>query len=99
MTNDEPLPQGEIIRSLLAAIGIEVKIRAVPVVLAKTAGALCEMTWSIFGLKSEPPVTRFSIEQLATAHWFDTRAAKRDFAYTPLISIQEGLQRLREQGL
>jgi nucleoside-diphosphate-sugar epimerase len=99
VTNDEPLPQGEIIRRLLAAIGIEVKIRAVPVVLAKTAGAICEMAWSIFGLKSEPPVTRFSVEQLATAHWFDTRAAKRDFAYAPLISIQEGLQRLREQGL
>ena len=99
VTNDEPLPQGEIIRRLLAAIGIEVKIRAVPVVLAKTAGAICEMTWSIFGLKSEPPVTRFSVAQLATAHWFDTRAAKRDFDYVPAISIEEGLKRLREQGL
>lgn len=99
VTNDEPLPQGEIVRRLLEAIGIEVKIRAVPVVLAKTAGAICETAWSIFGWKSEPPITRFSVEQLATAHWFDTRAAKRDFAYAPAISIKEGLQRLREQGL
>jgi len=99
VTNDEPLPQGEIIRRLLAAIGIEVRIRAVPAVLAKTAGALCEKAWLIFGLKSEPPITVFSVEQLATSHWFDTSAAKRDFAYTPTISIQEGLQRLHEQGL
>jgi nucleoside-diphosphate-sugar epimerase len=99
VTNNEPMPQGEIVTKLLAAIGIEVRIRAVPVVLAKTAAAICEMAWSAFGLKSEPPVTRFSVEQLATAHWFDTRAAKRDFAYEPTISIEEGLQRLHEQGL
>jgi nucleoside-diphosphate-sugar epimerase len=99
VTNNEPMPQGEIIKQLLAAIGIEARIRAVPVVLAKTAGAICELTWSAFGLKSEPPVTRFSVEQLATAHWFDTSAAKRDFNYEPAIRIKEGLRRLREQGL
>jgi len=38
VTNNEPLPQGEIIQRLLAAIGIEVRIRAVPVGLAMTAG-------------------------------------------------------------
>ena len=96
VTNNEPMPQGEIIRMLLAAIGIDVKIRAVPVGIAKTAGALCETAWRTFGLKSEPPVTRFSVEQLATAHWFDTRAAERDFGYVPAITIAEGLDRLRE---
>jgi len=99
VTNNEPLPQGEIIRNLLAAIGMEVRIRAVPVALAKAAGTLCESAWNVFGLKSEPPVTRFSVEQLATSHWFDTSAAKRDFDYVPAISISEGLLRLREQGL
>jgi len=95
VTNDEPLPQGEIIRRLLAAIGIEVRIRAVPVRAAMTAGALCEFTWRVLKLKSEPPVTRFSVEQLATEHWFDTRAARRDFGYRPTITIAEGLERLR----
>jgi nucleoside-diphosphate-sugar epimerase len=99
VTNNEPMPQGEIITRLLAAIGIEVTIRPVPVVLAKTAGAICEMTWKAFGLKSEPPVTRFSVEQLATTHWFNTGAARRDFGYEPTISIKEGLRRLQQQGL
>lgn len=96
VTNNEPLPQGEIIQRLLAAIGIEVRIRAVPVGLALAAGAVCEFTWWALRLKSEPPVTRFAVEQLATAHWFDTRAAERDFGYLPAISIAEGLQRLAE---
>jgi nucleoside-diphosphate-sugar epimerase len=94
VTNNEPLPQGQIIRRLLAAIGIEVRIRAVPVGAAMTAGAICEFVWRALRLNSEPPVTRFSVEQLATAHWFDTRAAERDFGYLPAITIAEGLQRL-----
>jgi nucleoside-diphosphate-sugar epimerase len=95
VTNNEPLPQGEIITRMLAAVGIEVRIRAVPVGLAKAAGAVCEVAWRALRLRSEPPVTRFSVEQLATAHWFDTRAAERDFGYRPTITIAEGLERLR----
>ena len=96
VTNNEPMAQGEIIRKLLAAIGIQVEIRAVPVGLAMKAGAVCEWAWNALSLKSEPPVTRFSVEQLATAHWFDTTAATRDFGYLPKFSIEEGLKILGE---
>jgi len=96
VTNNEPLPQGEIIRRLLSAIGIEVTIRAVPVSAAMAAGAICEFIWRALKLRSEPPVTRFSVEQLATEHWFDTRAAEHDFGYRPTITIAEGLERLRK---
>lgn len=95
VTNHQPLPQGEIIQKLLAAMGIQVSIRAVPVGIAMTAGAICETAWRTLRLKSEPPVTRFSVEQLATAHWFDTRAAEQDFGYSPRISIDEGLSLLK----
>lgn len=95
VTNNEPFPQGEIIRRLLTAAGIRVRIRAVPAGIARSAGFLCETAWRTLRLKSEPPVTRFSVEQLATAHWFDIRAAERDFGYTPRISIDEGLDLLR----
>ena len=99
VTNNEPLPQGEIIQRLLAALGIEVRIKPVPAKLALAAGALCEWAWRFFMLKGEPPVTRFSVEQLATAHWFDTSAAVRDFGYLQSISIVEGLAILAEKGL
>lgn len=99
ITNNEPMPQGEIIRKLLAAIGIDVTIRSVPPGLAKMAGAVCETIWQILKLKSEPPVTRFSVEQLATAHWFDTSAALQDFGYEPKVTISEGLKLLRESHL
>lgn len=99
VTNHEPLPQGEIIQRLLAALGVEVRIRAVPAGVAMTAGALAESAWRLLRLGSEPPVTRFSVEQLATAHWFDPAAARRDFGYSPEYSIAEALEILARKGL
>ena len=98
ISNDEPLPQGEIIQRLLAAIGVRAEIRAVPVWLARAAGALCETAWPLLGLKSEPPVTRFSVNQLTTAHWYNISAAKRDLAYRPEFTITEGLDALQRSS-
>jgi nucleoside-diphosphate-sugar epimerase len=95
VTNNEPLPQGEIIQKLLNAIDVPVKIRSLPTSLAMAAGTACELIWNVFRLSGEPPVTRFAVEQLGTAHWFDTRAAIRDFGYEPEISIEQGLDELR----
>jgi nucleoside-diphosphate-sugar epimerase len=40
-------------------------------------------------------MTRFVAHELATAHWFDLSAARRDFGYLPEVSIDEGLVRLK----
>ncbi len=39
-------------------------------------------------------MTRFLARELATAHWFDLAAARRDLLYEPRVSIEEGLRRL-----
>ena len=57
-------------------------------------GAVLEKAWTWFGLKGEPPMTRFLAEQLATPHWYDISAAARDFGYRPQVSLDEGFQRL-----
>jgi len=99
ITNNEPMPQGEIIQKLLAAIGIKVKIRSVPIGLARAVGAVCEFSWRMLPLAGEPPITRFAVDQLGTAHWFDTSAAQRDIGYRPEISIAKGLAELAKSGL
>jgi nucleoside-diphosphate-sugar epimerase len=91
ISNDEPVTQGFIIAGLLEAAGVKVKIRPVSPKLAITAGALIEKTWKLFGVRSEPPLTRWSAVHLSTAHWFDISAAKRDLGYQPEVSIAEGL--------
>ena len=93
------MPQGEIIQKLLAAVGIDVRIRSVPTGIARAAGAVCEFSWRLLPLAGEPPVTRFAVDQLGTAHWFDTSAARRDIGYSPEFTIAEGLKILTESGL
>jgi nucleoside-diphosphate-sugar epimerase len=96
ISNDEPLTQAQVIGGLLKAAGQEVSIQSISPRIATTAGALIESVWKICGLKSEPPLTRWSAEHLSTAHWYDISAAKRDLAYTVEVSITEGLKRLAE---
>ncbi len=61
-------------------------------------GRLCEAAYRLLRLSSEPPMTRFLAAQLATSHWFDISAARRDFGYEPRISTAEGMRRLEAEG-
>ncbi len=95
ISNDQPMRQDEIIPLLLDAIGIQAEVRPISPRLARTAGAVCETLWKLLRLESEPPITRFTADQLSTSHWYDIGAAKRDFNYHAEISIAEGLELLR----
>jgi nucleoside-diphosphate-sugar epimerase len=59
-------------------------------------GVVCEAAYRVLPLSGEPPMTRFLASQLATSHWFDIGAARRDLGYTPRVSTAEGMQRLAE---
>jgi nucleoside-diphosphate-sugar epimerase len=98
ISNGEPWPQAKIIEALLGAVGITTQVKAIPASMAKVAGALAEAWWTLSQRKGEPPITRWSAEQLSTAHWYDISAARRDLGYEPLVSMTEGLERLRSQG-
>jgi nucleoside-diphosphate-sugar epimerase len=63
---------------------------------ARRLGAACETIRKLTRLTSEPPMTRFLAAQLATSHWFDISAARRDLGYQPRVSTAEGMRRLAE---
>lgn len=96
ISNGEPLPLWEMVDRILAAAGLPPVTRSVPPRAAYAAGILCEGLWTVFRLPGEPPMTRFVARELATAHWFDISAARRDLGYEPEVSIDEGLGRLEE---
>jgi nucleoside-diphosphate-sugar epimerase len=99
ISNNEPLPLWDMVNRILAAAAIPPVTRSIPPKLAFAVSCICEAVWGTLRLKGEPPMTRFVAHELATAHWFDISAARRDFGYTPEISIDEGLLRLRQSLL
>lgn len=96
ISNGEPLSLWELVNGILAAGGVPPVTRDLPLWAARAAGACFDGLWSLLRLRSDPPMTRFLAEELATAHWFDLTAARRDLGYAPRVSIAEGLERLRE---
>ncbi len=96
IANGEPIPLWEMVNRILAAAGLPPVMRSISPRLAYALGVVCEALWGTLRLAGEPPMTRFVAHELATAHWFDISAARRDFGYDPEVSLDEGLERLSE---
>jgi nucleoside-diphosphate-sugar epimerase len=41
-------------------------------------------------------MTRFVAKEMATDHWFNISAARRDLGYHPLVSVEQGTKELIE---
>ncbi len=94
VSQGEPVPTWEFVNRILQAAGVAPVTRGVPVWAAYAAGWALEMGYGLFRVQGEPPMTRFLARELATAHWFDISAARRDLGYEPRVSIDEGLRRV-----
>lgn len=100
VTNGEPRPVGELIAGICRAHDVPPPRLHVPFGAAWGLGALVEgvaaASARLPGVSpiTQPPLTRFLAEQLATAHWFDQRHSRQVLAWRPHVTIDEGLARL-----
>jgi nucleoside-diphosphate-sugar epimerase len=81
---------------ILMAAGTGPVTKKIPYSIAYAAAAAMETAWRLARIKDEPPLTRFVLQQLTTAHWFNISAARRDLGYSPGVTIEQGMQRLAE---
>ena len=95
ITQGEPWPIADLIEGILEAHGVTYPRRTISPLLAYSLGAMFELIYTLFGIQSEPMMTRFIAEQLSTAHWFSIEAAREDLGYEPQMTIKEALQALR----
>jgi nucleoside-diphosphate-sugar epimerase len=101
VTNGEPRPVAELLAAICRAAGAPEPTRHVPVRLARAAGTVVESLWTLTeGLRrtpptDDPPLTRFLVEQMSTAHWFDQRRARQVLQWKPRISLDEGFAKLQ----
>lgn len=94
VTSGDPRPVRELVNGIVVAGGMDPVHGTVPLPVAVAAGAAVETVWRLLGRRDDPPMTRFLARQLATAHWFDITAARRDLGYVPRVPLDEGFRRL-----
>lgn len=102
VTNGEPRPVAEMLAAVCRSAGVRVPTRHVPVRLARVSGSAVESLWVLRDrfaptgpAQNDPPLTRFLIEQLSTAHWFDQRVTREVLRWHPRVSLDEGLAELQ----
>ncbi len=94
ITQGEPVPLWDLVNRILHAADLGPVTRTLPLRWAYALGWLLEAFYAVFCPQEEPPLTRFVVRELTTAHWFDITAAQRDLGYEPKVSLEEGLRRL-----
>ena len=96
LSNDEPITMAAMLNKILACADLPEVTKRVPAGLAYVVGVMLESVYGVLGKTDEPMMTRFVAKQLSTSHYFDISAAKTDFGYSPIISIDQGMVKLRE---
>lgn len=94
ITNGEPVVLWDWINQLLRGLGRPEITRHIPLGTAYAAGGVLEALWRVLPLKGEPPMTRFVAKEMATDHWFDITAARRDLGYAPRVTMAAGTAEL-----
>ncbi len=85
------------IDTLLQLAGLKPVRRSISAQTATRIGGVLESIYSALKLQSEPPMTRFLASQLSSSHSYRIDAARRDFGYEPLVTVEEGLRRLEPE--
>ncbi len=96
ISDGDPIGVWTMANRMLEAAGAPKVGKPVPAWLAYALGATLEATHKVFGIDREPLMTRFAASELSHAQWFDISAARKDLGYSPRITIDQGLKRLKE---
>ncbi len=94
ISQGEPVNCWQWIDEILSLAGLPPLNKSISRAAAWRIGSVLEGVYRLAGVQSEPRMTRFLAAQLATSHYFDISAARRDFGYQPTVSTAEGMQRL-----
>jgi nucleoside-diphosphate-sugar epimerase len=84
----------EMIGGIANARGIRLPDKSIPGGVADAIGVACETVWRTFGLKSDPPLTRFSAMIMSRDSVLNDAKARTDMGYRPVISVEQGLRAL-----
>ncbi|GAB6167123.1 NAD-dependent epimerase/dehydratase family protein [Thermostilla marina] len=94
ISQGRPVRCWEWIDEILALAGVPPVRKSISLSTAYRIGYVCEWIFRLLPKHIEPPMTRFLALQLAQPHYFDITNARECLGYEPVVSHEEGMQRL-----
>jgi nucleoside-diphosphate-sugar epimerase len=85
----------EFLTALLATRGVTPPDKSVSAGSAQFFAATVEAIWRLFGIKSDPPLTRFTAAMMSHDCTIKCDKAARELHYTPTITREQGLAELK----
>ena len=95
LSNDQPILMATMLNNILTAANLPMVKARVSASFAYFVGTVLEWWYLRTGKQEEPVMTRFVAKQLSTSHYFNIEAAKKDFNYQALVSIEQGMKKLK----
>jgi nucleoside-diphosphate-sugar epimerase len=93
---EKPVTLWNWINSLFSRLKIPEVNSSITYPAAYKIGGLLEFIYLLCRVKKEPKMTRFLAQQLSKSHYFSHKNAHEDFGYSPIVSTEEGLERVIE---
>jgi len=93
ISQDDPTLLWQWIDRVLALHRLPPVSRSLSVGVARGAAFAVEGVWSLLGLRSDPPLTRFLASEMSIDHFFSIARARSVFGYQPQCSVMEATER------
>ena len=95
VTDGEPQVFRDFMTRLLGTQGIDAPDTSVPRAVAATLTAAGEAAWRALPLPGQPPLTRLAFWLASQECTIDISRARRDLGYSPVATVDQGMQELR----
>jgi nucleoside-diphosphate-sugar epimerase len=92
ITNEEPKALIELLQQLCDQLNIPLNTKNISFMKAYLAAKSVEITYRLLNIQKEPPITCYGVGLLSTSMTFDITKAKNELGYSPLFSINYGME-------
>lgn len=78
-------------KEILVKKGITLPARSASFSVAWMIAPVIETVWKIFGIKSDPPLSRQMLRMIGKPFTLNIDRARKDFGYSPIVNFEQGL--------
>jgi nucleoside-diphosphate-sugar epimerase len=93
ISQGEPTPMWWWIREVVKRSGAPEIRRRLPKRIGMVVAGGCELISRLLPGNPQPLLTRFLVSEMATDHWFNINAARKELGYAPASTILDALQK------